>query len=194
LKSSWIENAQTAAKTAHFSDTPPGGRSDALENPAVLRLIPLAPDAGPAGLLPGDSLQAATEALPMPFEIRDEGSFYFTRLSGVLDPPDLKAVTTEIERLEDEGPPKDRVTDFTAVERIDVGFEEVFALAMRRAQRVVRAPIRSALVAKKPVHFGFARMFQMLNDNPRIQIRIFATADEAVQWLSERRSAPHPSP
>ena len=141
----------------------------------------------------GTLLQAATEALPMPFEIRDEGSFYFARLSGVLDPADLSAVTAEIERLEDTGPPKDRVTDFTAVERIDVGFEEVFALAMRRAQRVVSAPIRSALVAKKPVHFGFARMFQMLNDNPRIQIRIFGTAEEALEWLSGRRSAPRPS-
>ena len=123
----------------------------------------------------------------MPFDIRDEGSFYFIRLSGVMDPADLKAVTGEIERLEDAGPPKDRVTDFTGVERIDVGFEEVFALALRRAQRTVTAPIRSALVAKRPVHFGFARMFQMLNDNPQIQIRIFGTAEEAVQWLSARR-------
>ena len=122
----------------------------------------------------------------MPFEIRDEGNYYCIRLSGVLDRADLGAVTAEVERLEDTGPPKDRVTDFTAVERIDVGFEEVFALALRRAQRTVTAPIRSALVAKKPVHFGFARMFQMLNDNPRIQIRIFGTAAEAVQWLTAR--------
>jgi hypothetical protein len=138
------------------------------------------------GLLLGDRCRPP-EALPMPFDIRDEGSFYFIRLSGVMDRDDLQAVTDEIERLEDEGPPKDRVTDFTAVERIDVGFEEVFALALRRAQRTVTAPIRSALVAKRPVHFGFARMFQMLNDNPRIQIRIFGTAEEALQWLSVRR-------
>jgi hypothetical protein len=130
----------------------------------------------------------------MPFEIRDEGSHYFARLSGVLGRADLNAVTSEIERLEDQGPPKDRVTDFTAIERIDVGFEEVFALAERRAQRTVRAPIRSALVAKKPVHFGFARMFQMLNDNPRIQIRIFGTAEEAVEWLTGARRERHPPP
>ena len=130
----------------------------------------------------------------MPFEIRDEGSYYFAHLSGVLDRADLNAVTAEIERLEDKGPPKDRVTDFTAIDRIDVGFEEVFALAERRAQRTITAPIRSALVAKKPVHFGFARMFQMLNDNPRIQIRIFGTAEEAVEWLSGARRERHPPP
>jgi hypothetical protein len=129
----------------------------------------------------------------MPFEISDEGNWYRARLSGVLTRADLKAVTAEIERLEENGPPKDRVTDFTAVEQIDVGFEEVFGLAMRRAQRVVPAPIRSALVARKPVHFGFARMFQMLNDNPRLQIRIFPTAEEAEQWLSAGRGATRPA-
>jgi hypothetical protein len=130
----------------------------------------------------------------MPFEIRDEGSHYFARLSGVLDRADLRAVMAEMERLEDTAPSKDRVTDFTGVERIDVGFEEVFAVAVRRAQRIVPAPIRSALVAKKPVHFGFARMFQTLNDNPRIQIRIFGTAEEAVEWLSGGRRERHPPP
>jgi hypothetical protein len=123
----------------------------------------------------------------MPFEIRDEGHFYSVRLFGVLDREDLTAVTMEIERLEDEGPPKDRLTDFTALDRIDVGFEEVFALAMRRALREVAAPIKSALIANRPVQFGFARMFEMLNDNPRIQIRIFGSREEGEQWLQSSR-------
>jgi hypothetical protein len=50
----------------------------------------------------------------------------------------------------------------------------------------VTAPIRSALIALQPVHFGFARMFQMLNDNPRIQIRIFPNLDDAVLWLESK--------
>src|SRR5262245_16022411 len=119
----------------------------------------------------------------MPFEIRDEGNFHSARLFGVLDQADLDACIQEVERLEDAGALKDRLTDLTAVERIDVGFEEVFALAQRRMNRRVPAPIRSALVASRPVQFGFARMFQMLNDNPRIQIRIFGTLEEARQWL-----------
>ena len=122
----------------------------------------------------------------MPFEIHDDGGFYFARLFGVLDRDDLDAVMAEIERLEDIVT-KDRLTDLTALERIDVGFEEVFALAMRRAQRQITTPIRSALVASKPVQFGFARMFQMLNDNPRIQIRIFGNLTEAEQWLRASR-------
>jgi hypothetical protein len=124
----------------------------------------------------------------MPFEIRDEGTFFEARLFGVLDLRDLDALVAEAERLESEpAGPKDRLTDLTALERIDVGFEEVFAVAHRRAQRKVSAPIRSALVAVQPVQYGFARMFQMLNDNPRVQIRIFSSRAEAVQWLEAVR-------
>ena len=119
----------------------------------------------------------------MPHEFRDEGKYYYARLSGTLDRAELTAMTEEVERLEDAGVMLDRITDFTSVERIDVGFEEVFAVAQRRAERRVATPIRSALVANRPVQFGFARMFQMLNDNPRIQIRIFGSLEEAQQWL-----------
>ena len=123
----------------------------------------------------------------MPFEIRDEGNYHSARLFGVLDRADLNAMTTEVERLEDAGVLIDRITDLTSLERIDVGFEEVFAVAQRRAERKVTAPIKSALVANRPVQFGFARMFQMLNDNPRIQIRIFGNLQEAEQWLHSSR-------
>jgi hypothetical protein len=122
----------------------------------------------------------------MPFEIHDEGGFYFARFFGVMDRTDLDGAMLEIERLEDIKI-QDRLTDLSALERIDVGFEEVFALAMKRAQRPIPAPIRSALVAGKPVQFGFARMFQMLNDNPRVLIRIFGSLPEAQQWLRSSR-------
>ena len=116
-----------------------------------------------------------------------EGKYYYARLSGFLDRAELNAMTEEVERLEDAGVMIDRITDLTPLDRIDVGFEEVFAVAQRRAERKVAAPIKSALVANRPVQFGFARMFQMLNDNPRIQIRIFGNLEEAQQWLHSSR-------
>lgn len=135
----------------------------------------------------GPARRMPSEASPMPFEISDKGDFYSARLFGVLDRADLNAVMNEVERLEDEGVLRDRLTDLTALERIDVGFEEVFGLAVNRAERKVTAPVRSALVANRPVQFGFARMFQMLNDNPRIEIRIFGNLEEAQQWLHSSR-------
>jgi hypothetical protein len=123
----------------------------------------------------------------MPFEIRDEGKYFSARLFGVLDRAELDAIMNEVERLEDTGVLIDRLTDLTALDRIDVGFEEVFAWAARRAERKVTQPIKSALVANRPLQFGFARMFQMLNDNPRIQIRVFGNLEEAQQWLHASR-------
>lgn len=179
MKSSWFGNAQSAGKTAHFCYLClPAAAVTAAADAACFRRQE--GDDGPGRRMP-------PEASLMPFEIRDEGQFFSIRLFGVLDRVELNAVTNEVERLEDEGPPKDRLTDFTALERIDVGFEEVFAQALRRANRQVAAPIRSALLANRPVQFGFARMFQMLNDNPRIQIRIFGTLEEAQQWLQSSR-------
>ena len=81
----------------------------------------------------GSARRMLFEASPMPFEISDEGNFHSARLFGVLDPADLNAVMKEVERLEDEGMLRDRLTDLTALERIDVGFEEVFALAANHA-------------------------------------------------------------
>jgi len=152
----------------------------------MLRRCNVAQQAGERGLWPCPALAPVKAPVPMPFEIHDEGGFYFARLFGVLDSTDLNGMLAEIERLEDVAV-KDRLTDLTALERIDVGFEDVFAVAMKRAQRQIPSPIRSALIASKPVHYGFARMFQMLNDNPRVLIRIFGTLPEAQQWLRSSR-------
>jgi hypothetical protein len=178
MKSLWFGNAASAGKTAHFSFVPFRPGADACGG---YRLR----EGKQGGRWPGRRM--SPEASAMPFEISDEGKFYSARLYGVLDRADLNAVMKEVERLEDAGLLIDRITDLTALDRIDVGFEEVFAIAARRADRRVIAPIKSALVANRPVQFGFARMFQMLNDNPRIQIQIFGNLEEAQQWLHAAR-------
>ncbi|MGH8187499.1 MAG: hypothetical protein ACREUC_13145 [Steroidobacteraceae bacterium] len=94
----------------------------------------------------------------MPFEIRDEGQFLFARLFGVLSRADLVA---------------------------EVGFQSILELADTRTRRPLATPVKSALIALRPVHFGFARMFQTLNTNPQIEVRIFATIEEALQWFAK---------
>jgi len=59
----------------------------------------------------------------------------------------------------------------------------VNALAERRRTVALQHPIRSAIVAPTPVSFGFARMFQTLNDHPQIAISIFSTVEAAEAWL-----------
>jgi hypothetical protein len=43
--------------------------------------------------------------------------------------------------------------------------------------------VKSAIVAPMPVQVGFARMFQILNDHPQIEVQLFATLAEAEAWL-----------
>ena len=102
-------------------------RSDGGDSCGVCGLLPH------AGGGPWTRRRMPSDASPMPFEISDEGKFHSARLFGVLDRADLNAVMNEVQRLEDAGVMRDRLTDLTALERIDVGFEEVFALAMNRA-------------------------------------------------------------
>lgn len=83
-----------------------------------------------------------------------------------------------------------RVTDLTGVTRFDVGFVDMSGLAQRRREQSPANPIRSAIVAATPVQLGFARMFQTLNDHPRITMRIFPDLDGALAWLAEAPPAP----
>ncbi|HEU0014484.1 MAG TPA: hypothetical protein VFQ45_12415 [Longimicrobium sp.] len=83
-----------------------------------------------------------------------------------------------------------RVTDMTALTRFEVGFEDMSELARRRRNQPPANPIRSAIVAATPVQLGFARMFQTLNDHPRITIRIFPDLDGALAWLAEEPPSP----
>ena len=78
-----------------------------------------------------------------------------------------------------------RLTDLTQAAGMDVRFPDIFTLAMRRKARPFPNPFKSAIVACQPIHVGFARMFQTLNDHPQITIRIFPTFNEARNWLVE---------
>src|ERR1044071_298730 len=143
MKSPWFGNAASAGKTAHFSFMPFRPDGDACGG---YRLC--------AGKQGGRWLgrRIPPEASAMPFEIRDEGKFYSARLHGVLDRADLNAVMKEVERLEDAGLLIDRITDLTALDRIDVGFEEGFAIAARRADRRGTAPTKQAPAGDPPGH------------------------------------------
>jgi hypothetical protein len=58
-----------------------------------------------------------------------------------------------------------------------------FAVAETRRRATLRNPVKSAIIASDIVRFGFARMFQTLNDNPQIVVAIFGDDESASQWL-----------
>ena len=122
----------------------------------------------------------------MPYEIADRGQYLYARLFGVLTPDDLVTLVDEYERVEDAAAEsKDRIVDLTPLDEVEIAFPDVLLLANRRRNRTFTRRVKSALVARKSLHVGFARMFQTLNEHPQIEIRIVQSMDAALKWLEE---------
>jgi hypothetical protein len=66
-----------------------------------------------------------------------------------------------------------------------IGYPEISALAAKRRQLRFPNPLKSAIIARNPQHLGYARMFQILNDNPQITIRIFSDETSASRWIAD---------
>jgi hypothetical protein len=105
--------------------------------------------------------------------------------SAVVSTRDFSELTPTVEALErttDTVP--HRITDFSQSEGMNVGFPEIMALAVRRKAQHFPNSFKSAVVAPQPVQVGIARMFQMLNDHPKITIEVFPDLPSALAWLA----------
>src|SRR5688500_5223442 len=122
----------------------------------------------------------------MPFELTTPGAVLFARVFGVFTARDLKRLATEAEIAEATHPVSlDRITDLTAVERFEVGFREIYDFAIRRSVQRFSRVVKSAIVVQEPVQLGIARVYEALNENPQIQIRILQSVTEANAWLAD---------
>ncbi len=76
-----------------------------------------------------------------------------------------------------------RLIDLTEVTSIEIGFSHLWSLAQRCKMHPPRNPVKCAIVASVPVHLGYARMYQRINDHPGISIAIFNEVAHAREWL-----------
>ena len=128
----------------------------------------------------------------MPFELTTPGAVLFARIFDVFTAPELNHMATEAEIAEASHPVSlDRITDLTAVERFEVGFREIFYFAIRRSAQRFSRVVKSAIVVQEPVQFGIARVYETLNENPQIQIRILRSVTEANEWFADPIRAPN---
>lgn len=107
-------------------------------------------------------------------------------LSGTLTDEDLAAIAVRADEIErDRDPVPHRIINMTGVTEMKVGYPDVKALANHRRAIPFPNDFKSAIVVDTPVQRGMARMFQTLNDNPRITIQIFDDEATALAWLRE---------
>lgn len=126
----------------------------------------------------------------MPYRVTPEAHFIRIEFFGQLAGHELMDALREVEALEVAGAPvAHRLTDLTGIEHSAVKADDVRTVAERRVQRHFPNPFRSAIVAPQPAQFGYARMFQALNDHPNITIQVFPTVAAASAWLCAETAA-----
>ena len=121
----------------------------------------------------------------MSFEIQHRSNFLLVRLLAQVNSADLAAIAAEVMALEAAMPvPPNRVVDMTSVEALDLNFASMLKVVEKVRVRPLANPVKSALIARRPLEIGFARMFQSLNDHPQIEIRIVESLEAAERWFA----------
>lgn len=121
----------------------------------------------------------------MSFEFRTDGPIIEIRIFGTLTNDDLQQMAVEARRIEAaENPVRHRITDTREVTELACDFRGVSAFAEDRRRCAFPNAFKSAIIAPDVAHFGFARMFQTLNDHPKISIAIFPDEEGALEWLA----------
>lgn len=120
----------------------------------------------------------------MSYQILIDNNVLQIALKGRVTGDDIQALVNETANYERAAIIPHRVTDMSEISEFDIGFPDVLAAAEKR--RILRFPnsFKSAIVAPESEHVGYARMFQTLNDNPQIAVRIFPNRQAATEWIA----------
>jgi hypothetical protein len=122
----------------------------------------------------------------MPYSYEEVRGVLRVTLKGALTSEELHNFITEMEELLQKRKKwPDNLLDLRTVELKKLGFTDMMSFAKRRESVVPPHAIRTALVAESPVITGFARMFQSMNNNPKITVEVFPTLAAADAWLAK---------
>lgn len=120
----------------------------------------------------------------MPYTIQVEERLVRIQMAGRLTLPELTRLAQYFGELESRSAVSPhRLLDLSKVDGVDMNFADMEDLAAQRRAAPLKNLVKSAILAPKPVLFGFARMFQTLNSHPQIQVEIFTELNSALQWL-----------
>ena len=108
------------------------------------------------------------------------------RMSGA----DLEAQGIALWKLEESlATSPDRLTDLSQADGSLMSFMTVEDYAAKRRVAPLKNHVKSAIVTATQLQYGLARMFQTLNDNPMIEIKLFDDRAKAIEWLKNGTAA-----
>lgn len=106
---------------------------------------------------------------------------------GVSTRQDIQSLVNDFATIEQQsGVIPNRLIDLRQVADMDISYGDILGYAEAWKARTLANPFKCAIVASLPVHMGFARMYQTLQNHPQIEVQIFPTAALAEAWLAER--------
>jgi hypothetical protein len=101
---------------------------------------------------------------------------------GVLNAAFLDQIMDFVEMQEQiQDAPFERYSDLSNLTDIRLKLDHIIQMARRR--RIVKQPVKSALMAHKSITFALAQMYERLMNSAMIQVRAFERAKEAAEWL-----------
>jgi hypothetical protein len=127
----------------------------------------------------------------MSYTVKQEQDLLRVVFSGTFQNHDLRAGGEELDRIEQTAAVvPHRLSDLRPVERLEIDFAGVLDLAMKRRRLQFKNDFKSAIIVNDVARYGFARMYQILNDHSQICIAIFGDEESALGWLRAPGHAP----
>lgn len=108
-----------------------------------------------------------------------------SRASGVFTPDDIVAVRQLVARDPAFDPTYDQIIDLTEATDLKFDYDTMLSVA---ASSLSQSFVRRALVARTAEQYSLACIFQVANEQSGQRIDIFATFDEAADWMGGRNS------
>jgi hypothetical protein len=107
------------------------------------------------------------------------------RPKGILDADTTERIVEFIEIKEEQSETGfNRFCDLSRLESISVSSADVRQLATRRRLFNPNTfQVKSAFFATHPLEFGIARMYELLLNSARIEVRVFSELELAAEWL-----------
>jgi hypothetical protein len=121
----------------------------------------------------------------MGYEITIKDGYAHVQFTGQLAVQDLSETARRLDEADATAASVlHRLTDISGVENISIDFAAMQDFAEKRSAVKHKNQVRSAIVAKTPVQYGCARMFQMLSKQPGIKFAVFSEMGSALHWIS----------
>jgi hypothetical protein len=121
--------------------------------------------------------------LPVTFQIDNESGLLLRKIEGEVEPAEIIASLQDSFRHPDYRPGMDSLTDMSefAFKSTSTDIKQFAGFMLDQMDMV--AGTRAAVVVSRAVDYGFTRMLQALVDVPGIEVAVFYSVEEAMQWL-----------